>query len=66
MHRAVYRTFHLFRKLDIPLVPFQMTCVDAPVRYNDIACRIKDLPDPSVDADPFRVGRSHGGSVPDE
>ncbi|KAH6643229.1 L-amino acid oxidase [Boeremia exigua] len=58
-------TFKLFKQLNLPLIPYFLDrnsgAVRCPTMYNDITV-IDGEPRGS---DPFRVGESNGGSVPD-
>lgn len=59
------RTFDLFKRLDVPLIPYFLDdgSVKTPSRYNDVVSIQGETP--PVDNDTYKVSISNGGSVPD-
>ncbi|CEL61410.1 Putative bifunctional amine oxidase DDB_G0291301 OS=Dictyostelium discoideum GN=DDB_G0291301 PE=1 SV=1 [Rhizoctonia solani AG-1 IB] len=58
------KTFDLFDELGIPLIPYRMLGKKTWLAYNEIRHRRSELP--SWSTDPFKVGVSKGGKVPDD
>jgi hypothetical protein len=60
------KTFELFKKLKIKLLPYNLRDDENWLVYNDIRYKRKDITAKIWSTDPFKVGQSNGGTVPDE
>ncbi|KAL8954714.1 MAG: hypothetical protein Q9193_007122, partial [Seirophora villosa] len=59
------RTFDLFKRTGVPLIDYKISGENTPRRYNGITVFPPKEGAP-VEEDPFHVGESKGGAVPDE
>ncbi|CAE6335108.1 unnamed protein product [Rhizoctonia solani] len=60
------KTFELFKKLKIKLLHYNLGDDENWLVYNDIRYKRKDITAKIWSTDPFKVGQSNGGTVPDE